>query len=111
MRGPCEDGVAVLPGEQWQQDRDSAEVHAAVAEHGEQHRVLARGAGDGDAKVGLGLREVEPLGAVDEHRWCGLAGVEPPRVHLADMSDKVGLDAARVRDELGKTAYELVVAE
>jgi len=27
------------------------------------------------------------------------------------MSDKVGLDAARVRDELGKTAYELVVAE
>jgi hypothetical protein len=70
-------------------------MQAAIREHRQQPRVLASGAGDRDAQVRLGLGEVEPLGAVDEHRRAGLADVELAPVDLAEVSDEVGLDAAR----------------
>ena len=46
---------------------DGGEVEPPVGEHGEEDRVLARRPGGGDAQVGFGLGEVEPLGAVGEH--------------------------------------------
>jgi hypothetical protein len=42
-------------------------VQTAVLEHGEEEGVLARGARDVDAQIGLGLGEVKDLGAVGEH--------------------------------------------
>jgi hypothetical protein len=87
--------VPVLPREERHELRDPAQVQAAVGEHRQQPRVLASRARDRDAQVGLGLGEVEPLGAVDEHRRAGLADVEPARIDLAEVSDEVGLDAAR----------------
>ena len=68
-----------------------------------------RGAGGGDAQVRLELGEVERLRAVGEHRGRGLAGVEPAGIHLTDVSDEVGLDAARVPQELGQATEQLVV--
>ena len=73
--------------------------------------MLARGARDRDAPIGLGLREVEPLGAVDEHRGRGFAGVEPALLDFADVGDEVGLDAARVGHELAEAAEQLVVGD
>ena len=71
----------------------------------------ACGAGDADAHIGLGLREVQPLSTVGEHRRGGFTGVEPASLDLADVGDEVGLDAARVRDELVEAAQQLVVGE
>ena len=73
--------------------------------------MLARGPRDRDPQVGLGLGEVEALGAVDEHRGRGFAGVEPALVDLADVRDEVGLDAARVGHELAEAAEQLVVGD
>jgi hypothetical protein len=52
---------------------------------------------------------VEALGAVGEHRWRGLAGVEPACVDLADVRDEVGLDASRLLRELGEMAQQSVI--
>ena len=68
---------------------------AAVPERLQDPRLLACRAGYGDAAVGLGLREMQALGAVGEHRREGLTGEEPSLVDLADVSDEIGLDAAR----------------
>ena len=73
--------------------------------------MLSRGAGGGDAQVGLGLGEVEDLGAVREHRGRGLAGVEPARVDLADVSDEVGLVATGLAEQIRQATEQLVVGE
>ena len=100
MRRPREDRVAVLRGEQRHEQRHPGEVEPPVAEHREQPGVRACGAGDRDAPVGLGLGEVKGLGAVDEHGGEGLAREQTALVDLADVGDEVGLDAARLADEL-----------
>jgi hypothetical protein len=76
------------------QKGDPAEVELPVAQHREENRVLARGAGRGDAEVGLGLREVQGLGTVREHRGECFAGVEASFVCFGDVVDEVGLHAA-----------------
>ena len=73
--------------------------------------MLSRGAGGGDAEVGLGLGEVEDLGAVREHRWRGFAGVEPTPVDLADVSDEVGLVATGPTEQIRQATEEIVVGE
>ena len=67
--------------------------------------------GGRDAQVGLGLGEMETLRAVGEHGRRGLTGVEPARVHLADVGDEVGLGAARLAKQLGQASEELVVGD
>ena len=111
MRGPREDRVAVLRGEQRHEQRHPGEVEPPVAEHREQPGVPARGARDRDAPVGLGLGEVKGLGAVDEHRGEGLAREQTALVDLADVGDEVGLDAARLADELVQSPQQLVVGD
>jgi hypothetical protein len=91
---PAEEGVPGLRGEERRQLGDSAEVEPAVGEHGQEHRVLPRGSRRGDPQIGLGLREVEDLRAVGEHRGSGVAGIEPSLVHLGDVGDEIALDAA-----------------
>jgi hypothetical protein len=49
--------------------------------------------------------------AVAEHRRAGLAGVQLPGVDFGDVRDEVGLDAARVAEDLGQAREERVVAE
>ena len=62
--------------------------------------MLSRGSCGGDAEVGLGLGEMEDLSTVPEHRGRGFAGVEPPPVDLADVSDEVGLVATALTEEI-----------
>jgi hypothetical protein len=79
------------------------------SEHREKHLVLPGGSGDGDAPIGLGLREVQLLRTVREHRGKRLAGVEPSLVDLADVGDEVGLDPTRLRHQLVEAEQQLVV--
>ena len=60
---------------------------------------------------GLGLRQVQPLDAVGEHRWARLAEVEAALVHLGDVGHEVGLDAARVAQDRGELRQQLLVGE
>jgi hypothetical protein len=85
------------------------EVNAAVAEPVEQAIEPSRRAGDGDAPVGLGLGEMERLGAVSEHRGKGTLGEESARLDLADVSYEVGLDAAFLVDEFGEAKHQVLV--
>jgi hypothetical protein len=71
--------------------------------------MLSRGAGGGDSEVGLGLGEVEDLGAVGEHRGRGFAGVEPAAVDLADVSDEVGLVATGPIEQIRQATEQLLV--
>jgi hypothetical protein len=54
---------------------------------------------------------VEDLRAVRVHRGRGLADVQPARIDLADVGDEFGLGAARVPEQLGEPAEELVVGD
>jgi hypothetical protein len=71
--------------------------------------MLARRAGDRDATVGLGLREMKPVGAAREHRRKGQTREEPPLVGLADVRDEIRLDASRLAHELGEPTEQLVI--
>jgi hypothetical protein len=104
VHGPLQHPVAVAGGEVWRQLGDGREMEAAVTQHGQQHGVLPGRPGHGDAQVGLVLREMKHLGAVDEHRRRGLSGVEPPGVDFGNEGDKVCFDAAGLPHDLGKTA-------
>ena len=108
---PLEQGLPVLGGEVRGELRDRGQVQPPVGQHGEEERVLPRGAGRGDPEVGLGLREVEDLGAIRKHRRAGLAGVETPRVDLANVSDEVGLVAPGLLDQVRHVTEQLVVGE
>ena len=106
-----EDGVPVVGGEVRGELGDGGEVEPPVGEHGEEDRVLARRPGGGDAQVGFGLGEVEPLGAVGVHGGRGLAGVEPACVDFADVSDEVGFVASRLAQDVGEAEEDLAVGE
>jgi hypothetical protein len=93
------------------EERDPAQVQAAVAEHVEQQGVARRGPGDHDAQRGLGLRQVQPLDAVGEHRGARLAEIEPALVHRGDVGHEVGLDAARVAQDRDEPRQQLIVGE
>ena len=109
--GPLEDGLPVVGGEVRGELGNGGEVEPPVGEHGEEDRVLSRRPGGGDAQVGFGLGEVEPLGAVREHGRRGLAGVEPACVDLAYVSHEVGFAASRLAQDVGEAEEELAVGE
>jgi hypothetical protein len=67
----------------------AAQVQPAVGEHREDKRVAAEEAGHRDAQVGLGVREMEPLGRVRVHRRACFAQVETARIHLGQMGDQL----------------------
>jgi hypothetical protein len=94
VRRPPQERLAILGREVRSQQRDPAQVKPPVTEHRQDHRMLPRGPGDGDAQVGLGLREVQGPRAVGEHRREGLTGVEASLVRLGDVGHQVLLDAA-----------------
>ena len=108
---PLQEIVPVLRRQVRCQLRDAGQVKPPVGQHGQEHRVLSRRPCRRDAQVGFGLREVKDLRAPGEHRGRGLAGVEPARVHLADVGNEVGLAAAGASQELGQAAEQLVVRD
>ena len=71
--------------------------------------MLSRRTGGRNAEIGLGLREVQGVRAVREHRRKRLAGIEPSLVHLGDVGDNVGLDAPRLSHKLGEAVEQRVV--
>ena len=77
VRGTLEERRAVVRGQKRHEPREATQVEPAVPERLQDLRVLARRAGNGDAAVGLGFREMQALGAVGEHRREGLTGEEP----------------------------------
>ena len=111
MRCASEQSLPILCREVRCEQGDRAQVKAPVAEHRQEHRVLARGAGDGDAQVGLTLREMESLRAVGEHGRERFTGVEASLVRLGNVGDEVRLDAARLAEDLGQAAQEDVVGD
>ena len=111
MGRSLEQRLAVLRGQVRHEPGQAAEMQATVSEHREQRRMAARRASNGDAPVGLGLREVQVLGAVRKHRRECPSGIEPSLVDLAEMGDEIGLDAVRLRDELSETAEQLCIGD
>jgi len=109
--GPLEDRLAILGGQVRCQPSDPAQVEPSVAQHGEEHRVLARGARHRDPQVSLLLAQVEYLGAVLKHRRGRLAGVEPALVELGDVRHDIGLDTSRLPHERGQAAQQLAIRE
>ena len=109
--GSVQDVLLVLRGQVRGELRDGRQVQPSVGEHGQEEGMLSPGAGGGDAEVGLGLGEVEDLGAVREHRGRGFARVEPSTVDLADVRDEVGLVATGPSEQIRQAPEELVVGE
>ena len=83
-----------MGGQQRHEPREATQVEPTVPERLKDLRVLPCRTGYGDAAEGLGLREMQALGAVGEHRREGLTGEEPSLVDLADVRDEIGLDPA-----------------
>ena len=109
VRRPFEERLAVVRVYEWHEAREATQVEPAVPQGLQDLRVLACRAGYRNAAVGLGLREMQALGAVGEHRREGLTGEEPSLVDLADVCDEIGLDASGQADELGEATQQLVV--
>ncbi len=65
----------------------------------EQSGIASRRTGSGDPVVRGPLREVQHLGAVDEHRGAGFLEVELARIHLGQMSEKPDLELPLLGDE------------
>jgi hypothetical protein len=107
--GTSQQGRRVLAVEVGCELADAGEVEAAVGQHVQEERVLARGSGGGDEQIGFRLGEVQDLFTVREHRRTGFASVEPSLVDLGDVGHEVGLDAARLAQKLGETREQLVV--
>ena len=96
--------LGVVARQKRDEARQAAQVKPTVAKRLEHGGVLASRARDGDPAIRLGLREMQGLGAVGEHRREGSTGEEPPLVDLADVSDQLRLDALRPSDEVGEAA-------
>ena len=109
MLRPLQKSHAVIRRNEWREKREAAEVHSTVPERREQLRLSPCGARDGDAAIGPGLREVQGLGAVSEHRRESLMGVESALIGFANVRDEVGLDASRLGDERCEAKEQLVV--
>jgi hypothetical protein len=86
---PGEHEVAILRGQMWRQQADTAQVKPPLGEQGQEHGVLPGGAGRDNAQVGLGFGEVKDLGAVTEHRSARMARVELSLVDLGDVRDEI----------------------
>ena len=54
---------------------------------------------DRDAEIRLGLGEVQDFDAVDVHARTSLAQEKLPAVDFGDMSNQLGLDSPRLREE------------
>jgi hypothetical protein len=83
--GQAEDEIAVDRRQMGSDQRDRREMEATVGQHLEHDRVLPGDTSGRDAQVGLGSGQVKALGAVLEHGWRRLAGVQPTRVDFADV--------------------------
>jgi hypothetical protein len=86
-------------------------MEPTLRDHLQEHGVLTSRPSRGEAEVSLGLGEVKDVQAIDEHRGDGLAGVETSSLDLGDVGDEGGLGAARLTQEVGESAEELVVGE
>ena len=109
--GALQERLPVLRGQVRRQLRDGRQVQPAVGQHAQEEGMLSRGAGGGDAEVGLGLGEVKDLGAVHEHRGRGFAGIEPAPVDLANVGDEGGLVATGLTEQIRQATEQLVVGE
>ena len=63
--------------------------------------MVARRPRGSDAQVGLMLRQMQDVGAIDEHGVARLAGEQPPLFHFADVRDELPFDAPRLAEQRG----------
>jgi hypothetical protein len=109
--GSRQHAIAVVDREVSCQARNRADVEPAVGDHLQEHRVVAGGPRCGDPHVGLGLGQMEHPGAVGEHGRAGLAQVETPRVHLADVREELRFGPPTTVQELGEAGQQCVVRD
>jgi hypothetical protein len=106
---PLEQNRSILGSEDRGEERDAAQVDPSVPQHLQESRVLAAGPGHVDAQPCLGLREVEHLHAVGEHRGHGFPSVGFPSVDLGDVGDELRLVPTDPTEDIGQAAQQLVV--
>ena len=109
--GPLQHGLRVLLSQVRRQPGDPAQVQPAVAEHLEQHRVLPGRPRHGDPQIGLVLPQAKDSPAVLEHRGARPLGVQASELHLADVSDDLGLDAPRLLHEVEQLTQKVLVSD
>jgi hypothetical protein len=61
--------------------------------------------------IGRGLREVQDLGAVGEHRGAALLEVERASVDLAEVGEQLRLDLTLAGDELVEYAKQVAIGK
>ena len=80
-------------------------------ECGQQLRVPARGAGNGDSFVRHALCKVEYSDAVVEHRGQSLFEIQTTGVDFAQMSDQFGFECVVAVDQDLEILQELVIGK
>jgi hypothetical protein len=86
-------------------------MQPTIREHFEQDRMLASSLGHGDPKLTFAFGEVEDVSTVEKHRRGRVAGVQPPGVHLGEVGDQRGLDAAGLAKDSVEAGEDFVVGE
>jgi hypothetical protein len=109
--GSSEQHVSVLRSQVRRQLGDAGQVEAPIREQREKLRVLAGCPRDRDAQVGLVLREMEDVRAIDEHRRASFAGEQASAVYLADVGDDVRLGSAGSTEETHEPEKQVVVGK
>jgi hypothetical protein len=69
-------------------------VESAVREHLEQDRMLPGRTGDVYPELGFALGQVKNVSTVQKHRGDGVTREESASIHLGEVLDERGLDAA-----------------
>jgi hypothetical protein len=86
-------------------------VELAPAQVIQDERIGSRGSRGLDPVISRGLREVQDLGAVGEHRGAALLEVEPASVDFAEVGEQLRLDLTVAGDELLECAEQGAIGE
>jgi hypothetical protein len=84
-------------------------VELAPAQVIQDQRIGSSGSRSLDPVIGGGLREVQDLGAVGEHRGAALLEVEPPSIDLAEVGEQLRLDLTVAGGELVECAKQVAI--
>jgi hypothetical protein len=109
--GPLEQLDVVLRRQVRCQQLHTAQVELAPAQALEQERIGLRGPRGQDPVISRGLREVQHLGAVGDHRGATLLEVELASFDLGEVGEQLRLDLTVAGDELVECAKEVAIGK
>src|SRR5216683_1219585 len=112
LAGRLRQYFALVVGSQVRREQaQSGQVHLPRADHLQDHRQASCGAGEMDPAVGGVLGKAELADAEGEHRGERPVEVEPPLVDLAEMNEKLGIEAVRSPHQLVRGGTKIRRAE